>query len=76
MQPSNAKAVTSRFRIYTCVTCITTYKGLDKLVSISVSKTKVYDAVPVCTCAKECLVRMRVQYGGNDMCFTVHSVCR
>lgn len=37
-------------------------KGLDKLVSVSVSRTKGFDGVFVCTCAKECLVQMGAQY--------------
>lgn len=42
-------------------------KVLDKLVSVSVSRTKGFDGVfvcvRVCTCAKECFVHeMRVQY--------------
>lgn len=75
MHPSNAKAVTSRFRMYTCVTCIPRIKIWTSLYPL-VSAKQVYDAVPVCTCAKECFVQMRVQYGGNNVCFTVHSVCR
>lgn len=50
MHPSNAKAVTSRFRIYTCVTCIPRIKvwtSLYPLVSAKQKSTMAYQCVHV-----------------------------